>query len=71
MAGVQAFRDACVADPREVAGWWLLRLDSAMGRNRGRAVAVLASIRRFYPWLRHIFANGGQADAWCYADVSA
>ncbi len=30
-------------------------------QDRDGAVAVLASIRRLYPWLRHIFADGGYA----------
>jgi transposase len=30
-------------------------------RDRDGAVTVLASIRRLYPWLRHIFADGGCA----------
>src|SRR5271167_3991829 len=32
-------------------------------QDRDGAVAVLASIRRLYPWLRHIFADGGYAGA--------
>jgi transposase len=30
-------------------------------QDRDGAVAVLASIRRLYPWLRHVFADGGYA----------
>lgn len=30
-------------------------------QDRDGAVTVLASIRRLYPWLRHIFADGGYA----------
>ena len=30
-------------------------------QDRDGAVAVLASIRKLYPWLRHIFADGGYA----------
>lgn len=30
-------------------------------QDRDGAVGVLASIRRLYPWLRHIFADGGYA----------
>ena len=30
-------------------------------QDRDGAVAVLTSIRRLYPWLRHIFADGGYA----------
>ncbi len=30
-------------------------------QDRDGAVAALASIRRLYPWLRHIFADGGYA----------
>jgi putative transposase len=32
-------------------------------QDRDGAVAVLASIRRLYPWLRHVFADGGYAGA--------
>lgn len=39
------------------------RIDCATAsiQDRDGAVAVLASIRRLYPWLRHIFADGGYA----------
>lgn len=30
-------------------------------QDRDGAVAVLASIRKLYPWLRHVFADGGYA----------
>jgi transposase len=30
-------------------------------QDRDGAVAVLASIRRLYPWLRHVFADAGYA----------
>jgi transposase len=30
-------------------------------QDRDGAVAVLASIRRLHPWLRHVFADGGYA----------
>jgi putative transposase len=30
-------------------------------QDRDGAIGVLASIRRLYPWLRHIFADGGYA----------
>lgn len=33
----------------------------ASTQDRDGAVAVLAFIRRLYPWLRHIFADGGYA----------
>lgn len=38
-----------------------LRVHPADIQDRDGAVAVLASIRRLYPWLRHIFADGGYA----------
>ena len=34
---------------------------SAGMQDRDGAPAVLAAIRRLYPWLRHIFADGGYA----------
>jgi hypothetical protein len=30
-------------------------------QDQDGTVAVLASIRRLYPWLRHVFADGGYA----------
>jgi len=30
-------------------------------QDRGGAAKVLATIRRLYPWLRHLFADGGRA----------
>jgi len=38
-----------------------LQVHPADIQDRDGAVAVLASIRRLYPWLRHIFADGGYA----------
>jgi len=38
-----------------------LLVHSADIQDRDGAVAVLASIRKLYPWLRHIFADGGYA----------
>jgi putative transposase len=38
-----------------------LIVHTASIQDRDGAVAVLASIRRLYPWLRHIFADGGYA----------
>ncbi len=38
-----------------------LVVHAASIQDRDGAVAVLASIRRLYPWLRHIFADGGYA----------
>ncbi len=40
-----------------------LIVHSASIQDRDGAVAVLASIRRLYPWLRHGFADGGYAGA--------
>jgi putative transposase len=40
-------------------------------QDRDGAVAVLASIRRLYPWLRHIFADGGYAGGKLRAALSA
>jgi transposase len=38
-----------------------LQVHPADIQDRDGAVVVLASIRRLYPWLRHIFADGGYA----------
>jgi len=38
-----------------------LRVHAADIQDRDGAVGVLASIRALYPWLRHIFADGGYA----------
>jgi len=38
-----------------------LRVHAADIQDRDGAVGVLASIRSLYPWLRHIFADGGYA----------
>jgi putative transposase len=38
-----------------------LRIHSADIQDRDGAVEVLTSIRAFYPWRRHIFADGGYA----------
>lgn len=38
-----------------------LQVHAADIQDRDGAVATLASIRRLYPWLRHIFADGGYA----------
>ena len=38
-----------------------LRVHSADIQDRDGAVDVLASIRTLYPWLRHVFADGGYA----------
>ena len=38
-----------------------LQVHPADIQDRDGAVAVLASIRKLYPWLRHIFADGGYA----------
>ena len=38
-----------------------LIVHAASIQDRDGAVAVLASIRRLYPWLRHVFADGGYA----------
>lgn len=38
-----------------------LQVHPADIQDRDGAVAVLASIRSLYPWLRHIFADGGYA----------
>jgi len=38
-----------------------LQVHPADIQDRDGAVAVLASMRRLYPWLRHIFADGGYA----------
>lgn len=38
-----------------------LIVHTASIQDRDGAVAVLASIRRLYPWLRHVFADGGYA----------
>jgi len=39
-----------------------LLVHSAAVQDRDGAVPTLQSIRRFYPFLRHIFADGGYAD---------
>ena len=36
-------------------------MHSAGTQDRDGAPAVLTTIRRLYPWLRHIFADGGYA----------
>ncbi len=36
-------------------------MHSAGTQDRDGAPAVLTAIRRLYPWLRHIFADGGYA----------
>lgn len=38
-----------------------LQVHSAGIQDRDGAVSVLASIRSLYPWLRHLFADGGYA----------
>jgi putative transposase len=38
-----------------------LVVHAASVQDRDGAVAVLASIRALYPWLRHVFADGGYA----------
>lgn len=38
-----------------------LRVHAADIQDRDGAVSVLASVRSLYPWLRHIFADGGYA----------
>lgn len=38
-----------------------LRVHPADIQDRDGAVCVIASIRRLYPWLRHLFADGGYA----------
>ncbi|MER8428703.1 IS5 family transposase [Mesorhizobium sp. M1403] len=38
-----------------------LTVHTADIQDRDGAVGVIASIRRLYPWLRHLFANGGYA----------
>ena len=38
-----------------------LRVHPADIQDRDRAVEVLTSIRALYPWLRHVFADGGYA----------
>ena len=38
-----------------------LRVHAADMQDRDGAVSVLSSIRSLYPWLRHIFADGGYA----------
>ena len=38
-----------------------LIVHSASIQDRDGAPAVLGAIRRLYPWLRHIFADGGYA----------
>jgi transposase len=38
-----------------------LQVQTADIQDRDRAVGVLAAIRTLYPWLRHIFADGGYA----------
>ena len=38
-----------------------LQIHAADIQDRDGAVSVLASIRSLYPWLRHIFADGGYA----------
>jgi len=38
-----------------------LRVHPADIQDRDGAVGVIASIRRLYPWLRHLFADGGYA----------
>lgn len=38
-----------------------LQIHSAGIQDRDGAVYVLASIRSLYPWLRHLFADGGYA----------
>jgi transposase len=38
-----------------------LQVHAADIQDRDGAVAVLASIRSLYPWLRHVFADGGYA----------
>ena len=46
----------------DTAGYLVgLVVHSANIQDRDGAVDVLASIRRLYPWLRHIFADGGYA----------
>jgi transposase len=40
-----------------------LQIHAADIQDRDGAVSVLASIRSLYPWLRHIFADGGYAGA--------
>lgn len=38
-----------------------LQVHPADIQDRDGAVGVIASIRRLYPWLRHLFADGGYA----------
>jgi transposase len=38
-----------------------LQVHAADIQDRDGAVSVLSSIRAFYPWLRHVFADGGYA----------
>ncbi len=38
-----------------------LQVHPADVQDRDGAVGVIASIRRLYPWLRHLFADGGYA----------
>lgn len=38
-----------------------LRVHAAGIQDRDGAPSVIASIRRLYPWLRHLFADGGYA----------
>lgn len=46
----------------DTAGYLVgLIVHSASIQDRDGAPAVLAAIRRLYPWLRHIFADGGYA----------
>lgn len=46
----------------DTAGYLVgLVVHDASIQDRDGAVAVLASIRRLYPWLRHVFADGGYA----------
>ncbi len=46
----------------DIAGHLIgLKVHAADIQDRDSAVSVLASIRFLYPWLRHIFADGGYA----------
>ncbi|TJX51871.1 MAG: transposase, partial [Mesorhizobium sp.] len=52
-------RSAIITTPRGI--WVGLMVHPADIQDRDGAVRVIASIRQLYPWLRHLFADGGYA----------